>query len=107
MYNKIHELVDGVTILDNEEINDAWIEKHSELSVMNKNILDLAMQSNLYADLKGTPWPRLMGAKEFNVSHEKFAELLIEECCKMMIQLEIKYPANLTVKEIRKHFGLK
>jgi hypothetical protein len=38
---------------------------------------------------------------------EKFAELIIKKCCKMMIDLEIKYPANLTVRDIKEHFGVK
>ena len=37
---------------------------------------------------------------------QKFAELIVAECCDMMIELEPKYPANLTVREIRKHFGV-
>lgn len=37
---------------------------------------------------------------------EKFAELIVQECCQMMLDLEIKYPANLTVQEIKQHFGV-
>lgn len=37
---------------------------------------------------------------------KKFAELIVQECCQMMIDLERKYPANLTVKEIKEHFGV-
>jgi len=36
----------------------------------------------------------------------KFAELIVRECCQMMLDMEIKYPANLTVREIKKHFGV-
>jgi hypothetical protein len=36
----------------------------------------------------------------------KFAELIVNECCRMMVDLEIQYPANLTVLEIKKHFGV-
>ena len=36
----------------------------------------------------------------------EFAKLIIQECCKMMIDLEIRYPANLTVREIKRHFGV-
>lgn len=35
-----------------------------------------------------------------------FAELLINECCKMMVTLEHKYPANLTTKQIKKFYGV-
>jgi hypothetical protein len=37
---------------------------------------------------------------------ERFAELVVEECCHMMIELEVKYPANLVAREIKKHFEL-
>jgi hypothetical protein len=36
----------------------------------------------------------------------KFAELIVNECCQMMLDMETKYPANLTVREIKKHFGV-
>lgn len=37
---------------------------------------------------------------------ERFAKMIIGKCCDMMIQLETQYPANLTVREIKKHFGV-
>lgn len=37
---------------------------------------------------------------------EKFAEAIVRECCQMTLDLEIKYPANLTVREIKRHFGV-
>ena len=36
----------------------------------------------------------------------KFGNLIVKECCQMMIDLEVKHPANLTVREIRKQFGI-
>ena len=61
----------------------------AELSKRHKTILvDGLMQSVLLID------------------PEKFAELLVNECCQMMIDMETKYPANLTVREIKKHFGI-
>lgn len=36
-----------------------------------------------------------------------FAELIVRECCEMMIELEAQYPANLTVREIKQHFNIK
>ena len=35
-----------------------------------------------------------------------FGDLVVANCCEMMIELEHKYPANLTVKEIKEHFGV-
>lgn len=40
------------------------------------------------------------------IYNEKFAKLIVRECCNMMMDLEIKYPANLTVREIKKSFGI-
>jgi hypothetical protein len=37
---------------------------------------------------------------------ERFAKLIVNECCQMMLDMETKYPANLTVREIKKHFGV-
>lgn len=37
---------------------------------------------------------------------QKFGEQVVKECCQMMLELEAKYPANLTVREIKKHFGI-
>ena len=37
---------------------------------------------------------------------EKFAELIVRDCCKMMVDLEVKYAVNLTVREIKKTYGV-
>jgi hypothetical protein len=69
-------------------VNDR-IKLLAELSKRHKTILvDGLMQSVLLID------------------PEKFAELIVNECCQMMIDMETKYPANLTVREIKKHFGV-
>lgn len=31
---------------------------------------------------------------------------VVEHCCDMMVKLETKYPVNLTVREIKKQFGM-
>ena len=36
----------------------------------------------------------------------RFANFIVSECCRMMVDLEKQYPANLTVREIKKHFGV-
>jgi len=41
-----------------------------------------------------------------DVGITKFADLIVNECCQMMLDMETKYPANLTVREIKKHFGV-
>ena len=60
---------------------------------MNKNLEDLYEQSRI--------------GQSFGHCPEKFAELIIKNCCKMMVDLEIKYAVNLTVREIKQHFGIK
>jgi hypothetical protein len=55
----------------------------------------------LYQEAVGRDW-----AYDFDPAvAERFAELIIQKCCQMTLDLEIKYPANLTVREIKRHFG--
>lgn len=61
---------------------------------MNELVKDLLKQSTY--EILGVP----------QVDQKKFSELIVRECCQMMIDLERKYPANLTVKEIKEHFGV-
>lgn len=66
---------------------------------MNERIQKLAEQAGYSPDMFGVGhWDM----PEF----KKFADLIVQECCKMMMDLEVKYPANLTVREIKKHFGV-
>jgi len=68
---------------------------------MNERIQKLSEQAEKYADdnFRGEPtWSEAF--------ESKFAELIVKECCQMMMDLEVKYPANLTVREIKKHFGV-
>ena len=66
---------------------------------MNERIRELALQAG-YKPL-GTFADELM-----EIYNKKFAKLIVQECCKMMMDLEVKYPANLTVREIKKNFGV-
>ena len=64
---------------------------------MNERIIEMAKQCG---DWSGQ-------TIEMNdVGITKFAELIVKECCQMMLDMETKYPANLTVREIKKHFGV-
>jgi hypothetical protein len=64
---------------------------------MNERIIEMAKQCG---DWSGQ-------TIEMNdVGITKFAELIVQECCQMMLDMETKYPANLTVREIKKHFGV-
>jgi len=37
---------------------------------------------------------------------EKFAELIVRECCDVFVELRTR-PADLAVKDVKKHFGIK
>lgn len=64
---------------------------------MNQHILKLFDKSGLEYNFDPMLW----------LKYEHFAELIVQECCTMMLDLETKYPANLTIREIKNHFGLK
>lgn len=66
---------------------------------MNDQIKQLAEQA-------GAGWDDKYHWYVGNEQMKKFAELIVKECCQMMMDLEVKYPANLTVREIKKHFGV-
>ena len=36
---------------------------------------------------------------------EKFAELIVRECCDIFVELRTR-PADLVVKDVKKHFGV-
>ena len=38
---------------------------------------------------------------------QRFAELIIEDACSLMLSLEPMYPANLTAKKIKELYGIK
>jgi hypothetical protein len=65
---------------------------------MNDNLKELAGKANFghMEDGEVVYDPRL----------DIFAELIIAKCCDAMLMLETKYPANLTVAEIKKYFGI-
>ena len=65
---------------------------------MNEKIKILAVQSGA-GEWGNSVVPAMMDI-------EKFAQSIVNECCQMMIDMETKYPANLTVREIKKHFGV-
>ena len=42
---------------------------------------------------------------ELIFSKEKFAELIVRECCDVFVELRTR-PADLAVKDVKKHFGV-
>ena len=55
---------------------------------MNKQILKLAVESGLYVDLYGKPWPKSMSAEECNAAYQKFAESIVQECLAQVARVD-------------------
>ena len=71
---------------------------------MNDRIFDLAKEADLIQ------WEALpSGARtpdhESVVKAKKFAELIVQECCDIFVELRTR-PADLAVKDVKKHFGV-
>ena len=41
----------------------------------------------------------------YEVDQEKFAELIVQECCDLFVELRTR-PADLAVLDVKKHFGV-
>ena len=66
---------------------------------MNERIKELAEQSRKH-------FPKTESSGEFWVFDEqKFAELIVQECCDIFVELRTR-PADLAVKDVKKHFGV-
>ena len=69
---------------------------------MNQRIQELAEQ----AKAESSQW---LGSKPaITITHdelEKFAELIVRECCDVFVELRTR-PADLAVKDVKKHFGV-
>ena len=64
--------------------------------MMNERIQELAKQA-------GDDWDHTLESdKEFL---KKFAELIVRECCDVFVELRTR-PADLAVKDVKKHFGV-
>ena len=82
---------------------------------MQDRIKQLAIQADLYVDVKGEPWPRNMNGENIEGAYQKFAELIVKECI-LTIQMGITRDGHNTEKyqrsikhltDIKKHFGVK
>ena len=65
---------------------------------MNERIRKLADQ----ADKLVSEENKYYGLMEYS---EKFAELIVRECCDVFVELRTR-PADLAVKDVKKHFGV-
>ena len=46
-----------------------------------------------------------LGGSYMELNPEKFAELIIRECCNIFVELRTR-PADLAVLDVKKHFGI-
>jgi len=72
---------------------------------MNERIRKLAEQADWYQPI-GLPsdWDDgdyVVGPEQM----KKFAELIVRECCDVFVELRTR-PADLAVKDVKKHFGV-
>ena len=68
---------------------------------MNERIKELANQAWEYAHRNSQD-----GDGQFGwLYRDKFAELIIRECCDIFVELRTR-PAELAVKDVKKHFGI-
>lgn len=75
---------------------------------MNKRIKELAVQAGGNPNYKACryffpPPPNYIDPA--TVDLEKFAELIVKECCDIFVELRTR-PADLAVKDVKKHFGV-
>ena len=70
---------------------------------MNERILELMTKAGFDVEkLRMYPggWPR-----EDLLVLQDFAELIVRECCDIFVELRTR-PADLAVKDVKKHFGV-
>lgn len=69
---------------------------------MNERIIELANDAN--KDIGYTF--KLEDANQLHELIEKFAELIVRECCDVFVELRTR-PADLAVLDVKKYFGVK
>ena len=71
---------------------------------MNERIRELAEQAGLEFDDDLVLEPEAIYYTT-QKDLEKFAELIVRECCDIFVELRTR-PADLAVKDVKKHFGV-
>jgi hypothetical protein len=71
------------------------------MDVMNERIKQLAKQTGYIWHASGDPQVYEFTPEKLN----EFAELIVRECCDMFVELRTR-PADLAVKDVKKHFGV-
>jgi hypothetical protein len=65
---------------------------------MNDRIRELAGQCESFG---------LWENKSYTFDKEKFAELIVRECCDKFVDMQHKFHPSICAYEIKKHFGVK
>lgn len=75
---------------------------------MNELIKRLAQEAGFDLDVHGSNDGNFYGYEGRWINQEitQFAKLVAEHCAQMVLDLERVYPANLTVREIKKEFDI-
>ncbi len=71
---------------------------------MNERIRELAEQAREYATTRH-PVSNIILSVNSDLFEQKFAELIVRECCDIFVELRTR-PADLAVKDVKKHFGV-
>jgi hypothetical protein len=74
---------------------------------MNEKIKEFALQAGIVYEKR----PELDVWIAFNIELEKFAELIVQECCQIVLDCSIPGSNNerdfvVTAREIKQHFGV-
>ena len=73
---------------------------------MQDRIKQLAIQADLYVDVKGEPWPRNMNGEDIEGAYERFAQLIIEECAMVVEQNVFEGIGRNASRAVKRHFGV-
>ena len=78
---------------------------------MHGRIQELAVKANLYVDVNGQPWPRNMNGEDIEGAYQKFAQLIVDECCTRLSEEIIRHDGHgfnqhELYNRLRKHFGI-
>ena len=79
---------------------------------MNERIKQLALQAGFETNEANLSFGNYVQYNEYFYADDfiedelkKFAELIVRECCDIFVELRTR-PADLAVKDVKKHFGV-
>ena len=99
----VHSCSSSVKFQDHDEWFNTVMFENTETVVMNKRIEEIAKKMNFDRDECGMFWDQ--DGLNDGVDLEKFARLIVEECCAIIYENEYSTP-NQCAWKIESHFGL-